>query len=78
MIKETFNYLLELSEQFEFHISVKHLVKESICQSVEYILELYIRIQIQKIQLLIFTEKFLPLPGFEPRTSPLPSRFATN
>ena len=28
-------------------------------------------------QLLIFTEKLLPL-GFEPGTSPVPSRFATN
>ena len=39
---------------------------------------LYIRIQIQTIQLLIFTGKFSPLPGFEPRTSMLPSRYATN
>ena len=32
------------------------------------------------IQLLIFIEKFLPLLGFKPRTSPLPvpSRYATN
>ena len=30
------------------------------------ILELYICIQIQIIQLLLFTEKFLPLQGFEP------------
>ena len=27
---------------------------------------------------LIFTEKFSPLPGFEPGTSPVPSRYATN
>ena len=27
----------------------------------------YICIQIQRIQLLIFTEKFAPLPGFEPK-----------
>ena len=38
-------------------------------------LELYIRIQIRTIQLLIFTEKFLPLPGFEPGTSPVPSLY---
>ena len=37
-----------------------------------------IRIQIQTIQLLIFTEKFSPLPGFEPGTSPVPSQYATN
>ena len=43
-----------------------------------FILELYIRIQIRINQLLIFTEKFSPLPGFEPRTSPVPSRYATN
>ena len=30
------------------------------------ILELYIHIQIRTMQLLIFTEKFSPLPGFEP------------
>ena len=42
------------------------------------ILELYIHIQIQTIQLFIFTEKFSPLPGFEPGTSPVPSRYATN
>ena len=29
-------------------------------------------------QLLISIEKFLPLPGFEPGTSPVPSRYATN
>ena len=29
-------------------------------------------------QLLIFIEKFSPLPGFEPGTSPVPSRYATN
>ena len=39
---------------------------------------LYIRIQIQTIQLLIFTEKLSPLPGIEPTTSPEPSRYATN
>ena len=50
----------------------------TICQSAKYILELYIHIQIKINQLLIFTEKFLPLPGFEPRTSPVPSRYATN
>ena len=50
----------------------------TICQSAEYILELYIGIQIRTIQLLIFTEKFLPLLGFEPGTSPVPSRYATN
>ena len=37
-----------------------------------------IHIQIQTIQLLIFTEKFWPLPGFDPVTSPVPSRYATN
>ena len=50
----------------------------TICQSAEYILELYIRIQIRTIQLLIFTEKFSPLQGFELGTSPVPSRYATN
>ena len=49
-----------------------------ICQSAEYILELYICIQIRTIQLLNFTEKFSPLSGFEPGTSPVPSRYATN
>ena len=39
---------------------------------------LYIGIQIQTIQLLIFTEKFSPLPGFEPGTSLVPRRYATN
>ena len=34
---------------------------------------LYIRIQIRTIQLLIFTEKFSPLQGFEPGTSRVPS-----
>ena len=29
-------------------------------------------------QLLIFTEKLSPLPGFEPGTSLVPSRYATN
>ena len=29
-------------------------------------------------QLLIFTTKFSPLPGLEPGTSPVPSRYATN
>ena len=38
----------------------------------------YICIQIQTIQLLIFTEKFWPSPGFEPGTSQVPSRYATN
>ena len=47
-------------------------------ESAQYILELYIRIQIQIIWLLIFTKKFSPLPGFEPGTSPVPSRYATN
>ena len=41
-------------------------------------MELYIRIQIWTIQLPIFTEKFSPLLGFEPGTSPVPSRYATN
>ena len=50
----------------------------TICQSAGKILELYIPIQIWTLQLLIFTEKFLPLPGFEPGTSPVPSRYATN
>ena len=36
------------------------------CQSAEYILELYICIEIRIIPLLIFTEKFSPLLGFEP------------
>ena len=39
---------------------------------------LYICIQIQINQLLIFIEKFSPLPGFEPQTSQVPSRCATN
>ena len=38
----------------------------------------YIHLQIQSIQLLIFTEKISPLPGFEPRTSPVTSWYATN
>ena len=42
------------------------------------ILELYIRIQIRIIQLLIFTEKFSPLPGFEPGTLPVSSLYVTN
>ena len=46
----------------------------AICQSAEYILELYIRID----QLLILTEKFSPFMGFEPGTSSVPSRYATN
>ena len=29
-------------------------------------------------QLLIFSEKFSPLAGFEPGTSPVPNRYATN
>ena len=33
---------------------------------------------IHSIQLLNFTEKFSPLPGFEPWTSTVPSRYATN
>ena len=41
-------------------------------------MELCICIQIRIIHLLIFTEKFLPLPVFEPVTSLVPSRFATN
>ena len=40
----------------------------TICQSGEYILELYINIQIGTIQLLIFNEKFSPLLGLEPGT----------
>ena len=50
----------------------------TICQSAKYILELYICIQIQINQLLIFIEKFLPLPEFEPRTSRVTSRCVTN
>ena len=38
----------------------------------------HICIQIRTIQLLIITEKFSPLPGFEPGTSPILSRYATN
>ena len=37
-----------------------------------------IPIQIQPIQLLIITENFSPLPVFEPGTSPVQSRYATN
>ena len=50
----------------------------TICQSAEYIFELYIRIQIQINQLLIFIKKFSPLLGFEPHTYQVPSRCATN
>ena len=50
----------------------------STCQGAEYILELYIGIQIQINQLIILIEKLSPLPGFEPRTSQVPSRCATN
>ena len=50
----------------------------TICQSAEYILELYIPIQIQINQLLIFVEKLSPLPGFEPRTSQVPSQCASS
>ena len=50
----------------------------TICQSAEYISEFYIHIQIRIIQLLIFTEKSSPLPGFEPGTSPVPSQYAIN
>ena len=32
----------------------------------------------QTIQLHVFIEKLSPLPGFEPRTSPVPSGYATN
>ena len=49
-----------------------------VCQSAEYILELYICIKIPTIPLLIFTEKFSPLLGFVPGTSPVPSLYATN
>ena len=35
-------------------------------------------IQIREIQLLNFIEKFLPMQGFEPGTSPVPSWYATN
>ena len=38
---------------------------------------IYIRIQIQ-IQIIILIEKLSPLPGFEPGTSRVPSRCATN
>ena len=38
----------------------------------------YICIQIWTNQLLIFIEKLLRLPGFEPQTSRVPSRFATS
>ena len=44
----------------------------------ECVFESHIRIQIQINQLIIFMEKFSPLPGFEPRTSRVPSRCATN
>ena len=50
----------------------------TICQSAEYILELYIRIQIWINQVLIFIEKFSPLSGFEPQTSRVPCLCATN
>ena len=39
---------------------------------------IYIHIQIWINQLLIFIENFFPLPGFEPRTSRVPSQCATN
>ena len=38
----------------------------------------YIRIQIRINQLFIFIEKFLPLLGFEPQASQVPSRCTTN
>ena len=65
----------------------------TICQSAKYILELYIRLEFTEWktsaftdqattsgsnQVLIFTEKFLPLPGFELGTSPEPSLYTTN
>ena len=37
-----------------------------------------IHIQIGTIKLLFFTEKFSPFSGFEPDTSQVPSRYATN
>ena len=37
-----------------------------------------IQIQIRTFQLLFFTEKFSPLLGFEPGSSPVPRRNATN
>ena len=49
----------------------------TICQSAEYILELYIHIQIWINLLLIFIKKFSSLPGFEPGTSSVPSRYAS-
>ena len=48
----------------------------SIIYSIIYILELHVCIQIWINQLLLFIEKFLPLPGFEPQTSRVPSRCA--
>ena len=75
-----------------FQSSIRHNIKQflqvltcfmvtfcgQICQSPKYILELYFHIQILINQLLIFTEKFSPLPEFEPGTSPVPSRCPTN
>ena len=57
--------ILEISEIFESTTQFK-VRRSSDC------------IQIQINQLLIFIEKFSPLPGFEPRTSRLPSPCATN
>ena len=57
--------------KYIFFLSIGHH-KESIFLTTFY------HIQIRTIQLLIFTEKFSPLLGFEPGTSPVPSRYATN
>ena len=71
-----FDHLLWSIFQSLLHIYYKlhFFMISTICQSAEYILELYICIQIRINQLLIFIEKFSPLLGFEPRTSWVPSR----
>ena len=57
---------------FSLLLHINHMPKRQIH------LELYILIQIRINQLLIFTEKLLPLPGFETETSSVPNRYATN
>ena len=48
-------------------------INKLLLRNIDHRLELYICIQIQINQLLIFIEKLSPLPGFEPRTSQVPS-----
>ena len=62
-------YGLYFSHPLHIYYKLHFFMISTICQSAEYILELYICIQIRINQLLIFIEKFSPLLGFEPRTS---------